>query len=299
MPATPPQWTYNVTAAGISMAQAADATAQRTLLNVEDGATADQSDAEIAAAYATQVGQVSGGEITAGTETALRTYSPADVKSFVDTHAGGGGDLSSTDIDTLAKLNAIITDATLIDTGDSRLSDARAPTAHAANHTNGTDDIQSATNAQKGLATAAQITALEAATSDITLKAPLASPSFTGTVTLTTATVRLSTETTATPSGTTATITLNNGNHQTLDLSSSTGDVTTTFTVPSSSSAGTLILKQHGSTARDITWAVSAGTVSWMGTEPTWNGDAVSAVRIISWRYNGSVMYLAATDAAT
>jgi len=36
---------------------------------------------------------------------------------------------------------------------------------HASKHTNGTDDIQSATNAQKGLATAAQITAIEANTS--------------------------------------------------------------------------------------------------------------------------------------
>jgi hypothetical protein len=43
---------------------------------------------------------------------------------------GGGGGLSTTDIDTLAELNAIITDATLIDTADSRLSDARTPTAH-------------------------------------------------------------------------------------------------------------------------------------------------------------------------
>lgn len=48
------------------------------------------------------------------------------------TEAAGGG-LAQTDIDTLAELNAIVTDATLIDTGDSRLSDARTPTAH--NHT--------------------------------------------------------------------------------------------------------------------------------------------------------------------
>lgn len=43
-------------------------------------------------------------------------------------------------------------------------TDARTPTAHAASHTDGTDDIQDATNAVKGLATAAQITALESAT---------------------------------------------------------------------------------------------------------------------------------------
>lgn len=34
------------------------------------------------------------------------------------------------DIDTLAELNAILTDATLIDTADARLSDARTPTSH-------------------------------------------------------------------------------------------------------------------------------------------------------------------------
>ena len=44
---------------------------------------------------------------------------------------------------------------------DSRLSDTRDPNAHAAEHTDGTDDIQSATNGQKGLATAAHITDIE------------------------------------------------------------------------------------------------------------------------------------------
>lgn len=44
---------------------------------------------------------------------------------------------------------------------DSRLSDARTPLAHAASHTDGSDDIQDATAAQKGLATAAQITKLD------------------------------------------------------------------------------------------------------------------------------------------
>jgi hypothetical protein len=106
------------------------------------------------------------------------------------------------------------------------------------------------------------------------------------------------TETTSTPSGTTQTITLNNGNHQTLSLASSSGDVTVTLTVPSGTSSGTIIIIQHGTTPRDITWAVSAGTLQWMGTEPTWASDAVDDVRIISWRYNGSVMYLMSTDVA-
>jgi len=47
-------------------------------------------------------------------------------------------------------------DVTIDDDGD-----ARPPTAHASNHTNGTDDIQNATAVQKGLATAAQITKLD------------------------------------------------------------------------------------------------------------------------------------------
>lgn len=42
-------------------------------------------------------------------------------------------ELKPTDIDTLAELNAIITDAILIDTLDSRLSDARIPLAHVHN----------------------------------------------------------------------------------------------------------------------------------------------------------------------
>ena len=105
-------------------------------------------------------------------------------------------------------------------------------------------------------------------------------------------------EITSTPSGTTQTITLNNGNHQTLTLTSSTGAVTATLTVPSNVSSGTIIVKQHGTTPRNITWAVSAGTIKWMGTQPTWSSDAVNDIRIVSWRYDGSVMYLMSTDKA-
>ncbi len=52
--------------------------------------TAYQTDSEIETAYNNQVTKVSAGEITAGTETAVRRFSPADVKSIVDTHGGGG-----------------------------------------------------------------------------------------------------------------------------------------------------------------------------------------------------------------
>jgi len=104
-------------------------------------------------------------------------------------------------------------------------------------------------------------------------------------------------EVTNTPSGTTQTITLNNGNHQTLTLTSATGGVTATITVPSKVSSGTIIVKQHATTPRNITWAVSAGSIKWLGTQPTWSSDAVNAVRIVNWRWDGSIMYLSATGA--
>ena len=55
-------------------------------LSNDAGWTDDQTDAEIETAYNAQVDQVSGGEITAGTEIAIRRYSPADIASFVSQH---------------------------------------------------------------------------------------------------------------------------------------------------------------------------------------------------------------------
>ncbi|MCK5481663.1 MAG: hypothetical protein KAJ06_10970, partial [Gammaproteobacteria bacterium] len=77
------------------------------------------------------------------------------------THDLGG---VSHNADTLANLNSKISDATLVDTGDSRFSDERDPTAHATEHVDGTDDIRNATNTLKGLATSTQITNLESNT---------------------------------------------------------------------------------------------------------------------------------------
>lgn len=62
-----------------------------TVTSLENGATADQSDSEIETAYNNQVGQVSGGEKTAGTETAIRRFAPQDIHDMIDTHAPGGG----------------------------------------------------------------------------------------------------------------------------------------------------------------------------------------------------------------
>ena len=103
------------TAAGRSMITAADAAAQRTLLNVESGATADQSDSEIETAYNSQVGVVSQAAAEAGTSTTAERWTPLRVAQAIAA-LGTGGDLSTTDIDTLAELNAILTDATLGDT---------------------------------------------------------------------------------------------------------------------------------------------------------------------------------------
>ncbi len=58
----------------------------RTMLGIETGATADQSNAEIETAYNAQVSQVSSSERTAGTGTDIRRYAPADIKSMIDTH---------------------------------------------------------------------------------------------------------------------------------------------------------------------------------------------------------------------
>ncbi len=71
--------------------EALTASQTRALINVEDGATADQSDTEIETAYNNRVAQVSGGEITAGTETAIRRFSPADVVAAIAAHETGGG----------------------------------------------------------------------------------------------------------------------------------------------------------------------------------------------------------------
>ena len=70
-----------------TLAESAITSAERSKLSwIEEWATVDQTDAEIATAYGNVVWQVSGAEITAGTETALRTYSPADVVSFISQH---------------------------------------------------------------------------------------------------------------------------------------------------------------------------------------------------------------------
>ena len=153
---TPTAHTHSVvdlsdsTTAGRALITAADAAAQRTLLNVQDGATADQSDAEIETAYNNQVSVVSQAEAEAGSATTARRWTAERVKQSVVANA-----VQVSEIDTLAKVNGIITDATLIDTTDSRLSDARTPTAH----THTASDISDSTAAGRTLFTAADAAA--------------------------------------------------------------------------------------------------------------------------------------------
>lgn len=101
-------------------------------------------------------------------------------------------------------------------------------------------------------------------------------------------------EVTLTPTGTTQTVTLNNGAMQTLVLTSTTGATTVTLTVPDSSAEGTICLQQH-TTPRNVIWAVSSGSIKWLGTQPTWSSDASLSHRIVRWRWNGSIMYLEAS----
>lgn len=57
------------------------------LANIEDNATQDQSDQEIEAAYNSQVSQATTDELSNGTETEVRRFSPANIKTMIDEHA--------------------------------------------------------------------------------------------------------------------------------------------------------------------------------------------------------------------
>jgi len=95
--------------------------------------------------------------------TAPVVVSATDLMSQLDSFiSGGGGGWTAVDASTtvkgITKLSVApvsATDPIAVGDNDARNSNARTPTAHASTHTNGTDDIQNATTAQKGLLTAA------------------------------------------------------------------------------------------------------------------------------------------------
>lgn len=76
--------------AGIGDPEVISAANARTILNVEDGATADQTDAEIETAYNNQVAAASQAEMEAGTETAIRRMTPQRVAQAIAALASVG-----------------------------------------------------------------------------------------------------------------------------------------------------------------------------------------------------------------
>jgi hypothetical protein len=123
--------------------------------------------------------------LVAGTNITLTTDAATDTITITASGGGGTGDVvgpaSATDgafalFDTttgkLLKNGSVPGGASVLNVGttagtvaagdDSRLTNARTPTAHASTHvTGGTDAIQSATSSQNGLATSTQITKLD------------------------------------------------------------------------------------------------------------------------------------------
>jgi len=83
---------------------------------------------------------------TARTNLGLGTAATTAATDYATAAQGTTADsaLQSTDIDTLAELNAIVSDATIVETTDSRLSDARTPTSHT--HTAGDIDAEASTD---------------------------------------------------------------------------------------------------------------------------------------------------------
>jgi len=85
--------------------------------------------------------------------TAHHTFTPGDDVLDTDNHSDG----STNGVYTLAERTKLATIAASAD-----VTANNAPKAHKSSHTDGSDDIQSATAVQKGLATATQITKLDA-----------------------------------------------------------------------------------------------------------------------------------------
>lgn len=107
---------------------------------------------------------ISQAEAEAGTSTTRRAFTAERVFQAIAawwTTITASALRTKAELGGAATLNVGTTAGTVAAGDDSRLSNARTPTAHAASHTNGTDDIQNATAAQKGLMTAAYASKLD------------------------------------------------------------------------------------------------------------------------------------------
>ena len=77
-----------------------------TMLGIEPNATADQTNSEIEAAYNAVVEQVSSAERNAGTSTTVKRFTPADIKSMVQTHANADTDDDVSIVNLVNRLNS-------------------------------------------------------------------------------------------------------------------------------------------------------------------------------------------------
>ena len=91
----------------------------------------------------------------------------------------------------------------------------------------------------------------------------------------------------------TVTIDLGAENHHTLNCGSAAGAVTCHLTVPTGPTAGTIIVVQDDA-EKAVTFDASSGAIRWLGTEPTY---AAYDIRVISWRWDATNLYLSSTDA--
>lgn len=118
----------------------------KTKLNgIETAATADQTDSEIETAYNNQVAQVSSAERTAGTETGIRRYAPADIKSMIDTHeTNTDTDVSVANLRT--RLGEISDDTSIGDAADVTMTFTGGVTIQGNLDVNGTTTTVDSTN---------------------------------------------------------------------------------------------------------------------------------------------------------
>lgn len=112
---------------------------------IETAATADQSDLEIETAYNNQVAQVSSSERSAGTETGIRRYAPADIKSMIDTHeTNTDTDVSVANLRT--RLGEISDDTSIGDAADVTMTFTGGVTIQGNLDVNGTTTTVDSTN---------------------------------------------------------------------------------------------------------------------------------------------------------
>lgn len=94
-------------------------------------------------------------------------------------------------------------------------------------------------------------------------------------------------QSTLTPAGTTQAVNFNNGTIVPLNLGSASGDVTLSFSNPSTGSTYVFLITQ-GATPRAITWPAA---VKWANGEPAQLSTANGSVDKISLYYNGTSYY--------